>query len=96
MEYTFNWLDLGIENGIVEYGCGGHFGITLTELMDKLPEYTDEQLLRVFNFDALAELLQELFDNQSGDELRKLDCIKQLEAEIDEAKDIDSQYNLNN
>ena len=90
MEYTFNWEQL--PGTSVEYGCGGHFGITLQELMDQLPEYTDEQLLRVFDFDALAELLQELFNNQSGDELRELDCIKQLQAEIEE-QDFEDSYN---
>ena len=64
--------------------------------MAQLPEYSDEQLLRVFDPEALAELMQELFCNQSGDDLRDLRCIQDLQAEIEEAQDIDNQYNQNN
>ena len=91
-----NWTEYPNPDGSAEYGINVNFGILLSELMAQLPEYSDEQLLRVFNSEALAELLQKLFTNQSGDELRDLRCIQDLEAEIDEAKDIDNQYNQNN
>jgi len=91
-----NWTEYPNPDGSAEYDINVNFGILLGELMEHLPEYSDEQLLRVFNSEALAELLQKLFTNQSGDELRDLQCIQDLEAEIDEAKDIDNQYNQNN
>tara|TARA_Y100000593_G_scaffold16113_1_gene31818 strand:+ start:424 stop:717 length:294 start_codon:yes stop_codon:yes gene_type:complete len=91
-----NWTEYPNSDGSADYGINVNFGILLSELMEHLPEYSDEQLLKVFDSEALAELLQELVANQSGDELRDLQCIQDLEAEIDEAKDIDNQYNQNN
>ena len=91
-----NWTEHPNPDGSAEYSINVNFGILLSELMEQLPEYSDEQLLRVFDSEALDELMQELFANQSGDELRNLQCIQDLEAEIDEAKDIDNQYNQNN
>jgi len=91
-----NWTEYPNPDGSADYGINVNFEILLSELMEQLPEYSDEQLLRVFDPEALAELMQELFANQSGDELRDLQCIQDLEAEIDEAKDIDNQYHQNN
>ena len=90
------WTEYPNPDGGADYGINVICGILLSELMEQLPEYSDEQLLRVFDSEALGELMQELFANQSGDELRNLQCIQDLEAEIDEAKDIDNQYNQNN
>ena len=91
-----NWTEHPNPDGSAEYGINVNFGILLSELMAQLPEYSDEQLLRVFDPEALAELIQELFANQSGVDLRDLRCIQDLQAEIEEAQDIDNQYNQNN
>ena len=53
-----NWTEHPNPGGSTEYGINVNLGILLSELMEQLPEYSDEQLLRVFDPEALAELMQ--------------------------------------
>ena len=52
-----NWTEHPNPDGSAEYGINVNFGILLSELMAQVPEYSDEQLLRVFDPEALAELM---------------------------------------
>ena len=47
-----NWTEHSNPDGSTDYGINVNFGILLSELMEQLPEYSDEQLLRVFDPEA--------------------------------------------
>jgi len=87
-----HWTEYPNPDGSAEYDITVNFGILLSELMEHLPEYSDEQLLKVFDSEALNELMQKLFTNQSGDELKNLQCIQDLQAAIEE-QDFEDRYN---